>query len=1766
MTITKGRIMFRVISQGVDRSRMGRWCWTLLSGRRGIKTRVITAYRPCLSNGIKSTYRQQKRILDAKKCNDCPRSRMLDDLCEEIRGWMEAGNQIILMIDLNDDIISSNAAHKLTTLGLTEAIVQRHSDDSPLSTCNKGSKPIDGIYTSSTIHITKGGYLPYFHFPTDHRALWIDITMDNLCGSNMAPIITPQARRLKCNDPRTQKKWLQLYTSYLTERKAISRAFKLQNSLHHPLPQSLIEEYEKLRTIRMDARRFADKRCRKLYMGGVPYSPELALARSTIELWKAIVSWKMGNKNNMKHIQRLENKTNIQGSRSTNLQEAKMCRSKAYSSYWEIKKKAKELRLTFLQSKASDLAQANDLEEENVYTQLIAREAQRNTARKIKFVLNRNNPGGVTKVSLRNERGQWEETTSKEAIEKGCAQENELKYRQTENTPCMSGQLVHDLGYLGNTSASQDILDGVYNPNHDINTYTREFLDHLKYDPRAHINPPIEVITTNEYVQGWGKKKENTSAGKSGWTFSHSKTCALNHQISNFESTMAHIPYVTGYAPREWKVGVNIMIYKKANLDRVDKLRTIVLKEADANFNDGKLGKDMMNHAEQHDMIAKEQYGSRKGHCSIDHAVNKRLTFDLFRLYRSPGALCSNDAKSCYDRILHAIAALSMKRLGIPAPPIECMLTCIQQMDHYIRTTHGDSDFAYSSKYTRVPFQGVLQGNGAAPSIWVAVSTPLLNMMRTANHGLHITSAIAKEKTNTVAFAFVDDTDLVQSNLSNTAISAQEIMVEMQQAILRWEGGLKATGGALVPSKSFVYPIDFVFDNQGKTSYKTVEEIGVRFEAPNAEGTMTELDQLESSEARETLGVYLSPDGNNTKAVAQLRKKGKDWSELVSTGHLTAKDVRLALDTTIIKSLEYPLPALTLTEKECKEIIAPILAVALPKARVCRTYPRAVVYGPKGTLGLGMNNLYYVQGTKHIAMFHQYIGTNTITGELLRASVEITKIHIGHRGNIFTLDYHMLGSLSPPSWISHLWHFCHTSKIRVVETITPNVALSRVNDCFLMEAIASSRYFTKNELCHINRCRLYLKVMTLSDIVNGNGTQLRHGVLKGQLMELESLQYIWPRQERPGVTSWRLWRKAIKRVFMRQVGLHLNPDFVLGSWNNGRRTQWNWFFARNTQKVYQRVGDRWRVYQRQGRGRIGLHSPYQYLSDALSLPPNTRRCTVYRDTRQRLRMTGSSTDIGQPDDNTNVPHTILDNIKCKGSEEAILQSIRNGTAKAVSDGSFLAQEKLGTAAFILEGDTPGDYIRGAHETPGAPDSQSAHRSEMFGILSIILLVNEVCKVNHIHHGHITAKCDGEGTIKILQRLYKVTKNTRKHFDLIISITKAIELSPLEWTFSHLDGHQDDHTSYEDLDRWAQLNVMVDKDAKHCLSHILQTGTRLGPKIVIPYNDCVVSQLNQESDEYHPISSHLARSAMTHLQQSNIREYWAKKKNFSPQSTTTIDWAALTRSAQTYARSKWLSKFVTGICGVGHMLKLWKHQAHSSCPRCGHADENTNHVLLCREASATHTWKTSLSNLDNWLKDNDSAPGLRSAVITHLKNWRDAITTTRYISGNRALDQAIKEQTTLGWNNLLCGFLSSQWRALQQQHLRDLGSRKSAILWISRFQRRIWEIPWSLWQHRNGFLHNDGTTIHFHETVAINNEIRAEYNTRGDDLPASYLHLFHTPLDNILQLPIFTKREWLLSVWVAQDHHNPHRTRPRNETAVAFYDRWKRQFSTTPSQE
>jgi hypothetical protein len=226
----------------------------------------------------------------------------------------------------------------------------------------------------------------------------------------------------------------------------------------------------------------------------------------------------------------------------------------------------------------------------------------------------------------------------------------------------MTVPLIHDLGYLADTNAADSILAGTYQIPVGVDTYTAKLIAELRM-PEVIRNNMLTAayVSTDDHTNGWRRQKENTSADPDGLSFSHFKAGIEDDLISQFDATLRSLPYQHGFSPTAWRHLTDVEILKKAGVYDIEKMRTIILMNSEFNMNNKKLGRDMMCNAEKYGTLAREQYGSRKHHRSIIAALNKRLTMDMLRLRRLAGAICSNDAKSCYDRIVHSIDSLAMR-------------------------------------------------------------------------------------------------------------------------------------------------------------------------------------------------------------------------------------------------------------------------------------------------------------------------------------------------------------------------------------------------------------------------------------------------------------------------------------------------------------------------------------------------------------------------------------------------------------------------------------------------------------------------------------------------------------------------------------------------------------------------------------------------------------------------------------------------------------------------------------------------------------------------------------------------------------------------------------------------------------------------------------------------------------------------------------------------------------------------------------------------
>jgi hypothetical protein len=256
---------------------------------------------------------------------------------------------------------------------------------------------------------------------------------------------------------------------------------------------------------------------------------------------------------------------------------------------------------------------------------------------------------------------------------------------------------------------------------------------------------------------------------------------------------------ITGYAPKRHRQGIDVMLLKKENVNDVDKLRTVVLFDSEANMNYKHLGRRAMKAAIKLHQIVPEQY-SRPNRSSIDHALNRQLVMDHQTYTREPYALVSVDLKSCYDRINHTSASLALQRTGIHKAEIISMFDSIQRMTHKVQTAFGDSKSTYggnsSTSKWKLPPQGVLQGNGSGPAIWSILSSCIFQALHHQGHYNILTSAIRNLILQLTGFAYVDDTDLLQ-----TAQTVEKVVHDMQKTLNAWQDCASVTGGLLSPAK-----------------------------------------------------------------------------------------------------------------------------------------------------------------------------------------------------------------------------------------------------------------------------------------------------------------------------------------------------------------------------------------------------------------------------------------------------------------------------------------------------------------------------------------------------------------------------------------------------------------------------------------------------------------------------------------------------------------------------------------------------------------------------------------------------------------------------------------------------------------------------------------------------------------------------------------------------------------------------------------------------
>ena len=117
----------------------------------------------------------------------------------------------------------------------------------------------------------------------------------------------------------------------------------------------------------------------------------------------------------------------------------------------------------------------------------------------------------------------------------------------------------------------------------------------------------------------------------------------------------------------------------------------------------------------------------------------------------------------------------------------------------------------------------------------------------------------------------------------------------------------------------------------------------------------------------------------------------------------------------------------------------------------------------------------------------------------------------------------------------------------------------------------------------------------------------------------------------------------------------------------------------------------------------------------------------------------------------------------------------------------------------------------------------------------------------------------------------------------------------------------------------------------------------------------------------------------------------------------------------------------------------------------------------------------IEKLRKWMSTQPLHPQLAKQIILYLNSWKCRVPKPRNLPVQFLLCKAILQQDRLGWKQFIEGFWSKHWNECQAEYFKAINRPNSSTLLLSKVQRRIWQIAWEMWFHRNQHLHSNSSS-------------------------------------------------------------------------------------------
>jgi hypothetical protein len=153
------------------------------------------------------------------------------------------------------------------------------------------------------------------------------------------------------------------------------------------------------------------------------------------------------------------------------------------------------------------------------------------------------------------------------------------------------------------------------------------------------------------------------------------------------------------------------------------------------------------------------------------------------------------------------------------------------------------------------------------------------------------------------------------------------------------------------------------------------------------------------------------------------------------------------------------------------------------------------------------------------------------------------------------------------------------------------------------------------------------------------------------------------------------------------------------------------------------------------------------------------------------------------------------------------------------------------------------------------------------------------------------------------------------------------------------------------------------------------------------------------------------------------------------------------------------------------------------------------ILNCPAPSARDCWNTTLVSLEGWMTKQHTMPELTTVIIHSLHAWRSPHVrpSSRSTTGRYGIKNALLAQNMIGWYSFLMGKVSLRWQDVQQKYYEWLKRRNTGKAWVKALLQKVWEISWSMWDHRNNVRLNTTSPADRRKIEDLSQTITAEFD-------------------------------------------------------------------------